>query len=138
MSGPALRQLEAHRSIHQAANGEAEELLSIVQRLHHDGIRDRALETAHVLIEHWETRTLRHAESEEEGFYLEKGKKNPHLLETITKLTRDHDLMRLLVNESKDILQKDGVNKEVIVRFEALLLLVEIHSREEEKYLLSN
>lgn len=135
MSGPSLRQLQAHRSIHRGAFGEAKEITEILQKLFSEGQPDKARQAADILMEHWEDRTLSHAQHEEEGFYLEKIQQNPDLQERITKLIRDHDLLRILMTQIKEILAKEGVTKEVIDRFEAMLLVNEIHGRDEETYL---
>lgn len=138
MSGPALKQLYSHHSIHLGIYNEAEEIMSFIRQLCSEGATEKALELAHILIEHWETRTLAHAEVEEEGFYLEKIQENPELAETITKLKRDHELVKIVVNDIKEILQQEGVSQAALNRFEAIFVIVEIHSREEEMYLLSN
>lgn len=136
MSGPALTQKHSHQAIHEAAHGEAEELTLLVQKMMKEGDRTRALELADVLIEHWETRTLRHAAAEEEGLYADIVKEKPELKDTVIALTRDHDLMRTLVKEVKALLPDRGVDRDVVARFEALLLVNEIHSRDEENDLL--
>jgi hypothetical protein len=138
MAGPALKQLDGHRSIHQAAFAEAEELLTILQQCHEKGLHDHARQVVDVLVEHWETRTLRHAQMEEEGFYLEKVTENPNLAEKVIRLKRDHELMRMIVEDIQQLVTDEGVSKGILNRFEALLLLVQIHSREEERHLLSH
>ncbi|UOF91858.1 hemerythrin domain-containing protein [Fodinisporobacter ferrooxydans] len=137
MSGPALKQLHAHHAIHQGTFTEAEEIMEIIRQLCLQGSTDRALELSHILMEHWETRTLAHAEAEEEGFYLEKIQENPELTTLITKFKRDHELVKILVNETKELLQQREINQAILTRLEAILAIVEIHSREEEMYLLS-
>jgi hypothetical protein len=136
MIGPALKQLEGHRSIHQAAYLEAEELLTILRQCHEKGLHDHARQIVDVLVEHWETRTLRHAQMEEEGFYLEKVTENPNLAEKVIRLQRDHELMRMIIEDIKELVADDGVTEGILSRFEALLVIVQIHSREEERHLL--
>ncbi|WP_044748718.1 hypothetical protein [Bacillus alveayuensis] len=135
MSGPSLRQLQAHRSIHDGAFVEAKHLTELLEQLHSDGREEQILEVADALIEHWEMRIIAHAESEEEGFYKEKIAQDPSLLEKIVMFKRDHDLMRRLVADIKDVLSQKRVDKEMLDRFRALLLINHIHSREEEKFL---
>ncbi len=135
MSGPSLRKLQAHRSIHDGAFAEAKNLTELLEQLYRDGRQDHLFEVADALTEHWETRIIAHAESEEEGFYKEKIAQDPSFLETIAMFKRDHDLMRRLVADIKDVLPQKRVDKEMLDRFRALLLINHIHSREEEKFL---
>jgi hypothetical protein len=136
MSGPALRQKEAHHSIHEAARGEAEELTIALRRAMKANDKTLALETAYVLIEHWETRTLQHAESEETGLYLEIAQQYPRKLPDIIALKRDHALLRILLEEGKQLLNISGPNALALTYFEAMLLVNKIHSRDEEETLL--
>ncbi len=136
MSGPALRQKDAHHAIHEAARNEAEEITLVLRRALKAQDTALALETAFILIEHWETRTLRHAESEETGLYREIEEQYPYKASDIRILERDHALMRILLEDIKQILYTSGPNALALTHFEAMLLLVGIHSREEEKRLL--
>lgn len=86
-------------------------------------------------MEHWETRTIAHADSEEEGFYMEIMEKKPELKEEVIKLIRDHDLIRMIVADVKGRLPNEGVTEEVIDRFKTILHLVDIHNHEEERIL---
>lgn len=136
MSGPALTQKHSHHAIHEAAHGEAEELTQLLKSMLDREDQARLLELADVLIEHWETRTLRHAEAEERGLYIDLVKEKPELKERVIGLTRDHDLLRRLVRQVKELLPQNGVDDTVLAHFEAMLLVNEIHSRDEEEYLL--
>ncbi len=71
MSGPGLNQRDAHHAIHQAAFAEAEQLTLLLRRALRSSDQQRALQVAAALIEHWQTRTLHHAEAEETGWYRE-------------------------------------------------------------------
>ncbi len=68
MAGPALRKVDSHASIHEAALQEARELTNVYANLLKSGETDNALETAFILLEHWETRTLAHADAEEKVY----------------------------------------------------------------------
>lgn len=136
MSGPSLEKLDAHRSIHDAAFFEAKELTELLVKLHSEGKKAACLEVAKALIESWEQRTLAHADSEEEGFYQKNVKKKGELTEVITMLKRDHHILRTIVRDVKKHLESQEVNSLIINHFQALLIVVQIHSREEEKYLL--
>jgi len=136
MSGPGLNQRDAHHAIHQAAFREAERLTLLLRRALRAGDQQQALQVAGVLIEHWQTRTLHHAEAEESGWYREVITERPELQTDVVALTRDHELLRLLLAEIQGILSVRGIASGVVERFEAMLLVNAIHSREEEHRLL--
>lgn len=135
MSGPSLRKLDAHHAIHEGAFSEAKQLTEMLNQLVSEKRSEEATEAADALIEHWEMRIIGHADSEEEGFYPDVLEQEPELRDTITMLKRDHDLLRIFAKEIREILKGKGVTKEVLDRFSALLLVNEVHSREEEHYL---
>lgn len=135
MSGPGLRSADSHAAIHEAAVHEAVELNEILSKLLSENQKEKALEVAYIAVEHWETRTLRHAESEEEGLYKELVKENPDLKDFVLQLTRDHNTMRYLVKEVKQLLDEEGASKKVLHRFHALVHVDLYHNEEEEKVL---
>jgi len=135
MSGPALRHLSSHQSIHDGYYTEGRDLTELLISLNKEERIDDCLEVARVLVEHWETRMIAHADAEEEGFYLEVVEKQPELTEQVTKLIRDHELLRMVVADVKGLINEKGKMNEVIELFLMILLLVKIHSREEEKHL---
>lgn len=136
MSGPALKQLHAHRSIHDGTLSEGIQLTELLVQLLRENRMEHFRVVAADLVEHWETRTLAHAEAEEEGFYKEVAQQQPDLSETIIMLRRDHDLIRLLVAEVKSSLSEEGESEAIMDRFKAIVQIVRIHSDHEEKYLL--
>lgn len=135
MSGPGLKHIDSHSSIHEAALNEALELNDILRTLLKNEQYDKALEVSYVAVEHWETRTLQHAQSEEEGLYKELAEESPDLKEKIITLTRDHDILRLLIQQIKEKLNEEGFNEGVMQRFDALILVNGIHNDSEEKIL---
>ncbi|MCM3568882.1 hemerythrin domain-containing protein [Neobacillus mesonae] len=138
MSGPSLKKVDAHSSIHEAALNEAKELRSLLQRCLEDGEKNKAVQVAEVIIEHWESRTLKHAEAEEEGLYKELAEENPGLETLVTQLTRDHDLMRRIVKKIKMDLEIQKVNKQMITLLDCLVIIDEIHNEDEMNKLLGN
>lgn len=138
MSGPSLNKLTAHRSIHDGALTEGRDLLRVIDKVFQEGNVEQAKIGADALVEHWETRTIAHADAEEDGFYKKKLKENPDIELTLAMLKRDHDLLRTLVIEIKQLLAEDGINNEVIDRFKAIYVLVQIHNRDEESLLLEH
>ncbi|ETI68962.1 hemerythrin domain-containing protein [Neobacillus vireti] len=137
MSGPSLRKPDAHSSIHEAALNEALELRNLLQKCLDDGEREKALQVLEVTIEHWETRTLKHAEAEEEGLYKDIVQENPALKSTVIQLTRDHDLMRRIVENMKVMLQTQEPDKRMISMLDSLIIIDEIHNEDEMNNLLA-
>lgn len=135
MGGPSLRQLHAHHAIHQGGLSGALDKTREVEELLEAKEFKVARQAADHLIEYWETRILSHADAEEEGFYQEMVEKKPELQEAVVKLTRDHDLLRIIVKELKAVIREEGLTPEVLQQFHALLVVNAIHSREEERLL---
>ncbi|QYK68664.1 MULTISPECIES: hemerythrin domain-containing protein [Paenibacillus] len=135
MGGPSLRQLHAHHAIHQGGLTGALDKTREVEELLEAKEFKVARQAADHLIEYWETRILSHADAEEEGFYQEMVEKKPELQEAVVKLTRDHDLLRIIVKELKAVIREEGLTPEVLQQFHALLVVNAIHSREEERLL---
>lgn len=138
MSGPSLHKLDAHRSIHDGVVTEGRDLLEVLRQVYEEKHEKHSLLAANALIEHWETRLLAHADSEEEGLYVKYKKEYPKSQEKLTMLKRDHDLLRMLVNETKEIIAEKGVNDMVIDRFTAIYVLAQMHNREEETLLFAD
>ena len=137
MSGPGLEQRETHQAIHRAAFVEAEQLTRLLRSVAKEPVPDRALAVADILIEHWETRILAHAEAEEAGLYTRIAQARPREGEIIHGLIRDHDMLRRLTAEIQTILASQGWTDGIVERFEAMLLVNSIHSRDEEAFLFS-
>ncbi|MGM8364956.1 hemerythrin domain-containing protein [Virgibacillus sp. W0181] len=135
MSGPGLKHIDSHSAIHEAALNEAIELNDILEALLKNNELEKALETAYVVVEHWESRTLQHATAEENGLYKDLVEESPELKDKITALTRDHDILRILIDEIKDMLDEGGFSDAVLQRFQSLVLVDIIHNREEERIL---
>ena len=138
-TGPALRQLTAHRSIHDAGQSQARELTEMMIQLFKEEREEDCLKTAKVLIEHWEEKIIAHADAEDEGFYqelLEEGnipKKNLYML------MRDHDLFRQIVKQIKEkIVQQNKVTEENIYELYSLLVINDFHHKGEENTLFPN
>lgn len=138
MSGPSLRKLDAHRAIHDGSYVEAKNLTDILYKLVEEKRNKEAAEVADALVEHWELRVITHADSEEQGLYKDVVANEPEMLETIAMLTRDHDLIRIIAERVRGILKEDGVTPEVLQCFTGMLIVNEIHSRDEERLLLDH
>lgn len=135
MTGPSLRKKNAHHSIHDGIYSEARDLTSLLKKMVNENETEHLSEISDALVEHWEKRTLAHADSEEEGFFVEKLQDHPELEEIIIKLKRDHQLMHLVLDQIKETLAGEGVTDTAIRGFDTLLVLFQIHNTEEEKHL---
>ncbi|WP_231507807.1 hemerythrin domain-containing protein [Bacillus sp. UNC41MFS5] len=131
-----MRKKDAHSSIHDAALNEAIELRALFQKCLEDGDREKALQVIEVTIEHWESRTLKHAEAEEDGLYKDIVEANPDMLTTVIQLTRDHDLMRRIVDNLKNLLQTDEPNQRMVTLLDSLVIIDQIHNEDEMNKLL--
>ncbi|AXH99402.1 hypothetical protein DV702_06390 [Sporosarcina sp. PTS2304] len=136
MSGPALRQLHSHRAIHEGGLSGAimktEDLVGYLQQ----GETEMVNEACDHLLDYWKTRVISHADAEEEGFYKQLLEEKPELEREIIQLTRDHDLLRLLVSDIEAAREKEpNITAEIMQKFHALLVVNELHSREEERLL---
>ncbi|WP_165769111.1 hemerythrin domain-containing protein [Virgibacillus profundi] len=133
ITGPALRQLRSHRSIHEGAYAEARDITDVTDRLFYDDRKEDCLKAANALVEYWETRVIAHADTEDEGFYKELLEKRPEITKEVHMLSRDHDLFRKIVGNIKEQLEeKKMVTKEIVNQFHALLVIKEIHNKGEE------
>lgn len=136
MSGPALRQLHSHRAIHEGGlSGAVTKTEELIERLG-EGNEDAVKEACDELIEYWKTRVISHADAEEEGFYKQVVEEDAGLQEAVIQLTRDHDIMRFIVQDIDELRKEDlTVTPEIMQKFYALLVVNELHSREEERLL---
>jgi len=89
------------------------------------------LKTAYIAVEHWETRTLAHADAEEDGLYDEIAAESEENKEKIAQLIRDHDLMRRIVGKIKEKLISEGMTEEIINQLHSLIIVDEIHNQDE-------
>lgn len=135
MAGPALKQLHSHRAIHEGglsgAVAKTEEMMTYLK----NGDLATANKAADALIDYWLTRVISHADAEEEGFYSEVTEQQPELKDTVIQLTRDHDLLRIIVKDIQELREKENLSPAVLHKFHALIVVNEIHSREEERLL---
>ncbi|WP_077358148.1 hemerythrin domain-containing protein [Virgibacillus halodenitrificans] len=136
MSGPALRKIDSHSAIHEAALNEAIELTNLLDQLVIKEQYKKALEVGYILVEQWETRTLRHAEEEEAGLYKEILKDKPDLQSEITALTRDHNLLRIIIKDIKEKFNEEKTISDNIVQlFQSLIIIDELHNQKEMEVL---
>ena len=133
ITGPSLRKLDSHRSIHQGAYAEARDITRVLDKLYYDNRMDECLKAANALVEYWETRVIAHADTEDEGFYKELLEKRPEITREVHMLSRDHDLFRkIIANIKKQLTEEVLVTKEIVNQFNALLIIKEHHNKGEE------
>lgn len=133
--GPSLRQLHAHHAIHEGGIAGAIEKTELYEQLIQKNEQELAGQALEELLDYWETRIISHADAEEDGFYQEVVERKPDLQNTITKLMRDHDLLRIIVKDIRQLREADGLVPEIMKMLESLIIVNEIHSRDEEKFL---
>jgi hypothetical protein len=138
MSGPSLKKQDAHSSIHEAALNEAKELRNLFYKCLKDGETERSFQVAEIAVEHWESRTLNHAEAEEEGLYKEMVEENPDFQPLVIQLTRDHDLMRRMVGQMKELLLINEIDERMLSLMDSLYIVDSIHNSDELNKLLAN
>ncbi|MEK3933948.1 hemerythrin domain-containing protein [Sporosarcina sp. FSL W7-1349] len=136
MTGPALKQLHSHRAIHDGGLSGATDKTEVMMDFLRQGDLKSANEAADELIDFWITRVISHADAEEEGLYKDIAEQNPNLKEAIIQLTRDHDLLRIIVKDIQELREQEELSPNVLHKFHALLVVNEIHSRDEERMLL--
>lgn len=136
MSGPALRDPGWHHAIHDAAWLEAAEMTDELRACLEHQRPGRFAVVARALLEHWETRTLRHAAAEEEpeGLYAVAAASDPQAAMATVALRRDHELMRRLVRWLEEQLAEPGAELLVYGAFEALLQVSAWHNGDEERW----
>ncbi|MFL1420512.1 MULTISPECIES: hemerythrin domain-containing protein [Staphylococcus] len=135
MAGPSLKKSESHNSIHEASLNEAREITAVLKKTMNQ--RNKALEIAYVLLEHWEARVLAHADVEEEGLYPELAGNDPSQIKIMHRLQRDHDLLRELAKQIKSALKNEEMNHEVLVKFYTMIEVDDLHNEDEEAWVAS-
>src|SRR5699024_2111691 len=113
-TGPALRKVGSHTSIHDAALNHGLNLNDDLQE---------AMDISAQIIDIWENRIIEHANSEEESLYKEMSAHSEELAKRVIELTREHDILRVLLAQIKEVLQKEGkVTDEAVRKFDTLII----------------
>lgn len=141
MTDLSLKAYSTHQKIHDEILGGAEEQLdsmkTLLNKLEHKELADE-MES---FIEYVENRVLGHFDDEERanGFYDGAISRDPSLHDKVQRLKRDHELIRMMTDRMKNELAKDEVDFQKLIDHSASIILVdEIHSRDEEDSLLGD
>ena len=138
-TGPALKQLTSHRSIHDAGQAQARALTEDVIQLFEDKQTEDCLQTANMLVQHWEEKIIAHADAEDETFFQELLQDDEIPDQHVYMMMRDHDLFRKIASHIKESLkQQEKVTMNHIYEFNTLLILNSFHHKGEEEYLFPN
>lgn len=70
MSGPSLRKKHSHHAIHDGIFTEARDLTKLFKKLLLENKVEESKVISEALLEHWETRTLAHAQSIRRGRFF--------------------------------------------------------------------
>ncbi|CAM4177189.1 hypothetical protein [Lacicoccus alkaliphilus] len=139
MVGPALRKFDSHKAIHDAGLGGAKERIEGMRGLLEKKEYAHLAEEVDSFIEFVEGKIIVHADTEEEenGLYTVAVKNDPGLHDKVQHLIRDHDIMRIIAGKMKDEIRREDPDYQQLIDFANSVIIVnEIHSRDEEEALL--
>ncbi len=106
--GPSLADVVAHYDLHDAAHAEIENGMDLLFASLGQEDRGTPLPIASAMVDGWEQRVLAHADAEEQNLFPPVLDRFPEHAASIAALTRDHSLMRILVDELKRELGSKG------------------------------
>lgn len=130
----------SHKELHDEILGGAEQQLDSMKTLLNKFEHKELAEEMESFIEYVEERLLGHFSQEEaqDALYESATKQNPELQDKVQGLKRDHELIRMMVERMKQELAKEEVDFQKLIDHSVSIILVdEIHSRDEEDTLLS-
>ena len=141
MTASSLRDPEAHKALHDEISGGAEEQLESMKTLLNKLEHKELAEEMESFIEYVEKSVLGHAQQEEApgGLYESIERDDPKTVEKIRRLRRDHELIQAMVDRMKEELSHDEVDFQKLIDHSVSIILVdEIHSRDEESILMED
>lgn len=137
MSGPALRQREAHRAIHEAAREEALVVLSSIRRLLSSRDPTRARGAAHLFVEVYEAKVSLHLKAEELDLYPDLRREGVVGEGPLAQLLLEHEALRTLsALVARQI--EPAPTRSTAALMTALMVATSGHSAHEESVLFSN
>lgn len=137
MTGPSLKQLHAHKQIHDTGLALAVQMTDDLIMNYKDYDEATLKQEILAVVDFFESRIISHADTEEEaqGFYSEVVAENPEKAESVIQLKRDHDIMRQIITQVKYQIEQ-GFSTNIFDYFRSIIIVNEIHSRDEERLLL--
>lgn len=141
MTNPSLKNWEEHKALHDEILGGAEERLDSMKTLLNKLEHKELAEEMESFIEYVEESVLGHAKKEEAsgGMYETIAKDDPKTVEKIRRLRRDHEIIQIMVDRMKEELSHDKVDFQKLIDHSVSIILVdEIHSRDEEDILMTD
>lgn len=137
MTGPSLKQLQAHKQIHDTGLALAVQMTDDLIMNYKDYDEATLKQEVLAIVDFFESRIISHADAEEEaqGFYSEVVAENPEKAESVIQLKRDHDIMRQIITQVKHQIEQ-GFSTNIFDYFRSIIIVNEIHSRDEERLLL--
>jgi len=88
-----------------------------------------------MLTDLWRSRVLSHAEEEENGLYEEIKRVEPESACQIERVKRDHEILRIMIEQIEAVNSSTGNIGEILGINSAMLKILELHDRDEEKLL---
>lgn len=106
----------------------------LISKLQHESLKEEMMD----FITFVEEEMIHHYEkTERDGFYQDILDEKPELREKIHHLSRDLELIKIIIDLMKKELEKDEINFQKLVDYSSSVTLInEIHSRDEEESLL--
>lgn len=129
----------AHKDVHDKTMQEFAERRELLKQLLSKLEHETLVEEMEAFISYVEKEVLTHEEEASEYFYKTLAQEKPELKEKVQHLTRDYQLIRIML----DLMRKELSNKEIdfqkLVDYSSAVTLInEIHSKDEEESLLKN
>lgn len=110
-------------------------LKQLLNKLEHETL----VEEMEAFISYVEEEVLTHEEEAPEHFYKTLVQEKPELKEKVQHLTRDYQLIRIMLDLMKKELSNEEVDFQKLVDYSSAVTLInEIHSKDEEESLLKN
>ncbi len=131
MSGPALRQWNAHHAIHEAAAHEVEVAVQLAWKARTACDESRFQSVVEVFLEIAEGRVLVHADEEERGLYREWLRADSRQRPVVTALVAEHDRLRCLAKRVTAAMTDHDYGG-VLTTMEEWATASRAHSRHEE------
>src|SRR5699024_63588 len=123
-TGPALKQLTSHGSIHDAGQAQARALTEDVMQLFEGEQTEDCLQAANILVQHWEEKIIAHADAEDETFFQELLASEDISDKQLSMMMRDHDVVhKITTHIKKSLKQQEKVTMNHIYKFNTILIL---------------